>query len=166
MDAKKNKGANVAGRVRDAVQPLIEQAGYTLWDVTFGKEVSEYILEVSIDREGGISTDDCAKVTQLIDPIIDELDPIDESYCLQVSSAGYVRELREPSHMEYAITRALPVSLRTFAAVDGRKQFDGVLINFDDEGITLLENETEVRFGKKQIAKLTAECAGSVQETF
>ena len=61
------KKDNIASRVKEAVKPLVEGAGYTLWDVTFYKEVSEWILEVSIDKEEGISTDDCSLVTKLID---------------------------------------------------------------------------------------------------
>ena len=68
------KKENIASRVKEAVKPLVEGAGYTLWDVTFYKEVSEWILEVSIDKEEGISTDDCSLVTKLIDPIIDEIE--------------------------------------------------------------------------------------------
>lgn len=156
---------NIAGRVREAVAPLIEQAGYTLWDVTFGKEAAEWILEVSIDRAGGIGTEDCAVVTRLIDPLLDELDPIEGSYCLAVSSAGTERELREPMHLSYALERRLPVTLRTFVAVDGRKQFEGTLASYDEESVTIEENGAETRFERKQIAKLVALCEEEPAET-
>lgn len=166
METKSGRSKNVAGRVREAVQPLIEQAGYTLWDVLFYKEVSEYILEVSIDRDGGISTDDCAAVTRLIDPLIDELDPVEESYCLEVSSAGTVRELRSEQHYAYAMANACPVTLRTFAAVDdsGQKQWEGTLTGFDAGTITLQTNTGDKRFDKKQIAKLSAWCENAISE--
>lgn len=156
---------NIAGRVREAVEPLIKQAGYTVWDVTFGKEVTEWILEVSIDRAGGIGTEDCAVVTQLIDPILDELDPIESSYCLLVSSAGMERELRQPAHYAYALDKRLPVTLRTFVSVDGSKQFEGTLAGYDEETVTIRINETEKQFAYKQIAKIVALCEEEPVET-
>lgn len=156
------KKDNIASRVREAVQPLVESADYTLWDVTFYKEVSEYILEVSIDREGGISTDDCSVVTKLIDPVIDEIDPVEEAYCLMVSGAGAYRDLVQPMHFEYALAHGCTVELRTFTAVEGRKQFEGLLRAYDHDSVTIEENGTELRFEKKQIAKCTAVCEGTV----
>ena len=156
---------NIAGRVREAVAPLIEQAGYTLWDVTFSKEAAEWILEVSIDRAGGIGTEDCAAVTRLIDPVLDELDPIEDSYCLAVSSAGIERELREEAHYAYARAKQLTVTLRTFASIEGRKQFEGKLTGYDDESVTIEENGMEKQFERKQIAKLVAVCEEEPTET-
>lgn len=156
---------NIAGRVREAIQPLIEQAGYSVWDVTFAKQAAEWILEVSIDRAGGIGTEDCAVVTRLIDPLLDEMDPIEGSYCLAVSSAGTERELREPAHYAYALEKRLPVTLRTFVSVDGRKQFDGTLTQYDEESVTIEENGKERQFACKQVAKLVAFCEEEPEET-
>lgn len=150
------KKDNIASRVKEAVLPLIEGAGYTLWDVTFYKEVAEYILEIAIDKEGGISTDDCSVVTKLVDPIIDEMDPVEDAYCLMVSGAGSYRDLVLPMHYEYALNGGLDVEIRTFAGVEGRKLFEGKLLAFDEESVTILENGTEVRLEKKQIAKCTS----------
>ncbi len=148
------KKDNIASRVREAVQPLVEGAGYTLWDVTFYKEVAEWILEVAIDRENGISTDDCSVVTKLIDPVIDELDPVEDAYCLMVSGAGTYRDLVNPMHYEYAMNHGCTVELRTFAAVDGKKQFEGILVGFDDESVTIEENGNDLRFEKKDVAQV------------
>ena len=70
---------NVASKVRALVEEPIINAGYSLWDVSYYKEGPEMILEISIDKQGGISINDCSEVTRLIDPMIDELDPIEES---------------------------------------------------------------------------------------
>ena len=86
------------------------------------------------------------------------MDPIEGSYCLAVSSAGTERELREPAHYAYALERRLPVTLRTFVSVDGRKQFEGTLTQYDEETVTVEENGTEKQFTYKQIAKLVAIC--------
>ncbi len=155
MQARKK---NIAGRIRDAVQPLIEQAGYNIWDVTFYKEASEPILEVSIDKEGGISTDDCSVVTKLVDPILDEMDPIEESYCLMVSGAGSERDLRLPEHEAFAREHGFPVTIRTFTAVDGQKQFEGKLDASDEKTVTLVQQEQKRVFDRKQIAKISCFC--------
>ncbi len=158
------KKDNIASRVKEAVKPLVESAGYTLWDVTFYKEVSEWILEVSIDKEEGISTDDCSLVTKLIDPIIDEMDPVEDAYCLMVSGAGGYRDLVLPMHYEYALSHGCDLEVRTFTAVEGRKQFEGKLVSFDQETVTVLENGKEIPFEKKQIAKITAICYTDMEE--
>lgn len=152
------KKKNIASRVRDAVQPLIEQAGYSLWDVTFYKEASEPILEVSIDREGGIGTDDCSVVTGIVDPILDELDPIEESYCLMVSGAGSVRDLRLPEHEAFAKEHGFPVTVRTFTAVDGQKQFEGTLIDSDETSVTIADQGKNRVLERRQIAKISCLC--------
>ena len=161
---QKGKAKNIAGRVREAVEPLVLGAGYSLWDVTFYKEAAEFILEVAIDKEGGISTDDCSVVTKLVDPLLDEMDPIDESYCLMVSGAGATRELCSDAHLEFAVTNGYPVTLKTFVSSDGKKQFDGVLVAYDGDSVTLKVGEEEKRFERKQVAKMTVECEGSISE--
>lgn len=158
------KKDSIASRVKEAVLPLVEGAGYTLWDVTFYKEVAEYILEISIDKEGGISTDDCSVVTKLVDPVIDEIDPVEDAYCLMVSGAGSYRDLVLPMHFEYALERDLDVEVRTFAAVDGRKLFEGKLMAFDEDTVTILENGTELRLDRKQIAKCTSLPGEAIEE--
>ena len=86
------------------------------------------------------------------------MDPIEESYCLMVSGAGATRELREDAHLEYVLTHGYPVTLKTFTAVEGKKQFEGTLVSYDGEFVTLKADDAEKRFERKQIAKLTAEC--------
>ena len=158
------KKDNIASRVKEAVLPLVEGAGYTLWDVTFYKEVAEWILEVSIDKPEGISTDDCSVVTRLIDPVIDEMDPVEDAYCLMVSGAGGYRDLVLPMHYEYALAHGCDVEVRTFTAVEGKKQFEGKLVSFDDDSVLVSENGKEIRFEKKQIAKITAICYTEIEE--
>ena len=148
------------------------------------KELFEALA--ALDRERGISQEymierleaallsaykkeyhgnDNAVVTQLIDPVLDELDPIESSYCLLVSSAGMERELRETPHYAYALERQLPVTLRTFVSIDGRKQFEGTLTGYDAETVTVEENGNERQFTYKQIAKLVAFCEEEPEET-
>lgn len=148
---------NIAAKVKALVEEPILNAGYTLWDVAYYKEGPEMILEISIDKQGGISINDCSEITRLIEPMIDELDPIEESYCLQVSSAGTVRPLDRDEHIKFAMDNKLDVTLGLYVAVDGSKEYVGVIESFDGESIVLNSEGTARTFNKKQISKINAE---------
>ena len=152
-----DRKTNIATKVKNAVSAVITDAGYTLWDVAYYKEGPEMILEVSIDKEDGISINDCSLVTRLIEPIIDELDPIEESYCLQVASAGTVRPLGKEEHLRFAVDNQLNVTVGLYVAVDGSKEFCGIIEDFDDEKIILACENEKREFTHKQISKINAE---------
>ncbi len=151
------KKTNVAQKVKSAIEAAVIEAGYTLWDVSYYKEGPEMILEIAIDKKDGISINDCSLVTRLIEPIIDELDPIEESYCLQVASAGTVRPLNKDEHIQFACDGGLKVNLGLYVAVDGSKEFRGVISEYDENTITLVSEGIEHKFEKKQISKINAE---------
>lgn len=159
-----DRKSNIASKVRNAVSGVISDAGFTLWDVAYYKEGPEMILEISIDKEDGISINDCSVVTRLIEPIIDELDPIEESYCLQVASAGTVRPLGKEEHLRFAVDNQLNVTVGLYVAVDGSKEFCGVIEDFDDEGITLSCGDEKRKFTHKQISKINAEFETQVSD--
>ncbi len=152
-----DKKTNIAAKVRNAVEGVIVDAGYALWDVAYYKEGPEMILEISIDREGGISINDCSAVTRLVEPIIDELDPIEERYCLQVASAGMVRPLSKEDHLRLACENHLNVNVGLYVAVDGSKEYNGVIDSFDDDSVTVICDGVSRRFEMKQISKINAE---------
>ncbi len=152
-----DKKSGIAAKVRAAVEDAVVEAGYTLWDVAYYKEGPEMILEISIDREGGISINDCSAVTRLVEPIIDELDPIEDRYCLQVASAGMVRQLGKEDHLRFACENRLNVNVGLYVAVDGSKEFDGVIESFDDDSVTIISDGVTRRFEMKQISKINAE---------
>ena len=99
---------NVADTVRDIAEPLAESFGYVLWDVEYVKEGAEWYLRITLDSDNGIDIDDCEKVSRAINPIIDEADPIEDFYYLEVSSPGVERSIRTKEHYEaikkYGIT--------------------------------------------------------------
>lgn len=159
-----DKKTNIAAKVRAAVEGAITEAGYSLWDVSYYKEGPEMILEIAIDKECGISINDCSAVTRLIEPIIDELDPIEESYCLQVASAGTVRPLDKDEHISFACQGGLTVNIGLYVAVDGSKEYSGVITSYDDDSIDLDCEGTVRRFEKKQIAKINAEFEAPASE--
>ena len=150
---------NTASQVRTAVEKVITDMGYKLWDVTLYKEGPELILEISIDKEGGISIDDCSIVTRAVDPIIDELDPIEDVYSLLVSSAGSERDLRTPEHLEYAVNNNLTVHVKLFTAFEGAKEYEGKLKSHDSDIIRIAQTEKEINIPKKIISKITARTA-------
>ena len=96
----KQSGGNTAQRVEALVRPVVEGMGLRLWDVVFEKEGPDWYLRVLIDRDGTMDTDTCAEVSHALDPILDEADPIDQSYYLEVGSPGLGRKLTRPEHYE------------------------------------------------------------------
>ena len=144
-------GKNTADRVAELVRPAIEELGLELWDVRFLKEGASWYLRVYIDSENGIDINNCTDVSHAIDPIIDEADPISQAYYLEVCSPGIDRELTRPHHFEYGIDKQITVKL--FKAIDGKKEFTGVLKSYDD-GITLSVDDTETHFEKGSFSKV------------
>ena len=142
--------ANAAERVYSLIEETVKQQGVTLWDVRFLKEGANWYLRVFIDSETGIGIDDCTNVSHAIDPIIDEADPIDKSYYLEVCSPGIERELTRDWHLEWA--KGKKVKLRLYKAVDGKKEFEGVLSDVGDDLTLTTENET-ISFSKESVSK-------------
>ena len=144
---------NIAETVWDIAEPLAESFGYILWDVEYVREGADMVLRLTIDTdaEGGISIDDCEKMHRAIDPLLDEADPIEDSYMLSVSSPGVERTLTRPFH--YERMSGSDVVLRFFAAVDGTKQVRGTLAGIDGDDIVVTVNGEEKRYPKKSVAK-------------
>ena len=143
--------ASIADKVYALVQDTVESCGVSLWDVRFVKEGASHYLRIFIDKPEGISINDCTDVSHAIDPVIDEADPIDGSYYLEVCSPGTDRELSRPHHFEYGIGKEITVKL--FKAIDGKKEFTGVLKNYDG-GLTLDIDGTEITFEKGTFSKV------------
>ncbi len=140
--------ASVTERIFDLILPAVEECGVTLWDVRFLKEGASYYLRVFIDKDGGIDINDCTAVSHAIDPIIDEADPIDKSYYLEVCSPGLERQLTRPEHYERFIGSKVKVKL--YKAYEGSKEILGTLVGFDG-GVKLGLENNEVYFDKKDI---------------
>ena len=139
--------------VREAIEPTVTELGYSIWDITYSKIGADYHLEITIDHEDGIDIDDCERVHRAIDPILDERDPIEGFYYLEVSSPGVERELRTPEHITLSIGEKVEAKL--FTAKDGRKSVVGILTAFDGECVTITEGECETVLKQNEISKLT-----------
>ena len=142
--------ASAAERVYSLIEETVKEQGVTLWDVRFLKEGANWYLRVFIDSENGIGIDECTNVSHAIDPIIDEADPIDKSYYLEVCSPGIERELTKEWHFKWA--EGKKVKLRLYKAVDGKKEFEGILSESGDSLTLTTENET-VSFSKEAVSK-------------
>ncbi|MBO5938805.1 MAG: ribosome maturation factor RimP [Clostridia bacterium] len=147
------KNTSVAEVVRALAEPVAEEIGCWVWDVEFVKEGARRILRITIDSEEGITIDDCEKMHRAIDPILDEADPIEEQYYLEVSSPGVERELRTEEHV--MACEGWDVEVRLYAPIDGAKTFRGVLLTLGDEGeIRIDANGKEMSFPRASVAKI------------
>ena len=138
--------------VRDAVSPTITELGYDIWDITYSKVGADYHLEITIDSPNGINIEDCEKVHRAIDPILDEVDPIEGFYYLDVSSPGIERELRTDAHILHSIGQKVEAKL--FAAKNGRRVVCGILKSFEDGVLVITEQAGDVTLAQNEISKL------------
>ena len=143
--------ANSAERVYELIKDAVEAEGVRLWDVRFLKEGASWYLRVFIDKPEGISIDDCTNVSHAIDPIIDEADPIDVSYYLEVCSPGIERELTRSRHYEESLGKQ--VRLKLYRAYDGKKEITGTLEDVTEENVTLVTEGTALTVERKNISK-------------
>lgn len=146
------KKPNTTTIVTELAAPVAEQFGVNLWDVRFEKEGASWFLRIFIDKEEGVDIEDCENVSRVMSKLLDEADPIDQSYYLEVSSPGIGRDLVKPWHFQKYI--GWPVTVRLIRAVDGVREFTGEMTAFDGENVTLaLEDmEVEMVFGLKEAA--------------
>lgn len=143
---------NVAGTVRALILPVAEELGYLLWDVEYVKEGTKMILRVTIDKEEGIGIEDCEKMHRAIDPILDEADPIEGAYYLEVSSPGIERDLRTDEHILASIGER--VEVRLYAPVNGSKSFSGILADYEDGEIALETASGALSFPRAAVSKM------------
>ena len=142
----------IAAKVADLINETVVGLGYILWDVEFAREGSKRILRITIDSEEGVGVDDCEKMHRAIDPVLDEADPIEEAYYLEVSSPGIERELRTDAHILACIGEA--VELKLYAPVDGAKAFSGTLAGFEDGKVSVDIGAAVKSFDRKDVAKI------------
>ena len=121
--------SRIADEVRRLAEPVAEELALEVWDVEFVKEAGTRYLRVYIDRDGGIGIEDCERFSRAMDSVLDEADPIDESYCFEVSSPGVERVLKRPEHFLRYLGQ--PATVRLYSAVEGQKTWAGVLAGYD-----------------------------------
>lgn len=138
------KGKNTVAIVTEAVQPVTDAMGLVLWDVRFEKEGATWFLRLFIDKEGGVDIDDCENFSRTVDKLLDEIDPIDQSYVLEVGSPGIERELRKDWHFQKYLGEL--VTVRFIRPIEQQRDFTGTLTAYKDDEITiLLDDELEMQ---------------------
>jgi ribosome maturation factor RimP len=141
----KQSGGNTAHKVEALVRPIVEGMGLQLWDVVFEKEGPDWYLRVLIDRDGPMDTDTCAAVSHALDPVLDEADPIEQSYYLEVGSPGLGRKLTRPEH--YEAVQGQKISVKLFRPNEaGVREFAGILEGRAGNTVTVNTENGPVRF--------------------
>ena len=137
----------------ELARPVVEACGCTLWDVEYIKEAGSWYLRLYIDKEDGVSIDDCEAVSRGVDPLLDEADPIQQAYILEVSSPGIERELKNRDHVMMCLGDT--VEIRLYAVQHGAKVHRGTLVGMTEAGnVQIEQNETLLEFDADKIAKL------------
>lgn len=138
-------------KTEEILLPIVEEYGFELVDVEYVKEGGTWYLRTYIDKEGGISIDDCEKVSRRLSDILDEKDYIDDTYIMEVSSPGLGRPLKKEKDFKRSLGKE--VDIRTYRMIDKQKEFTGILKDYDKDTVTIeLENETLKTFEKGDIA--------------
>ena len=150
---EKKKGGNTVNTVWELAAPIAERLGLILWDVKFLKEGANWYLRIIIDKEGGVSIDDCVAMNDALEAPLDEADPIEQSYNLQISSAGIERELVRDFHFRMFLGADVTVKFRT--AVNDAKIHQCVLKGYEDGTVTVtFPDGSDYTFDKKDASSI------------
>ena len=136
--------------VTELAKPIVESFGCSLWDVEYVREGSERFLRLYIDKDGGIDIEDCEKIHRAMDPILDEKDPIAESYHFEVCSAGLERALKRPTDFERFLGSNITVKL--YRPRNGLKEIPCVLKAYEDGRVTVEAGKETITFEKSEVA--------------
>lgn len=139
--------------VTEMVLPVLERCNFELVDLEYVKEGPYFYLRVFIDKPEGITLDDCQKVSEQLSELLDEKDPIDENYFLEVSSPGLDRPLKKDKDLEKSIGKDVEISL--YKQMNGKKKYIGRLINFDESSIFISNDKEEtIKINRDIISKV------------
>ena len=136
--------------VAQLAAPIVEGFGCSLWDVEYVREGADRYLRVFIDKEGGIDIEDCEKIHRALDPVLDESDPIAESYYFEVCSAGLERALKRPGDFERFM--GSPVLIKLYRPRNGLKEIPGILRGYEEGRITVEAGKETITFEKSEVA--------------
>ena len=140
----------ITDRVQQLVLPIVQAHGCRLWDVEYVREGDQRFLRLYIDKEGGVDIADCEAISRAADPILDEADPIPESYHFEVCSAGIERALKRPSDFEEFMGSLIMVKL--YRPKNGVKEIPGILRGYEDGRVTVEMNGEAITLEKSEVA--------------
>ena len=144
--------SKITDKVSAIAKPIVEEEGCSLWDVEYVREAGNWYLRIYIDRVGGVDIDDCERISRRLDPVLDEADPIPDSYVFEVGSAGIERELKRPGDFEAFL--GSDVEVRLYQPVNGQKSFVGTLVGYDNGTTTIEIGGKTLSFNKTQTAQV------------
>lgn len=139
-------------KIKEVLEPVINDLGFKVYDIIYEKEAQDYYLRIFIEKDEVISSDDCALVSQTIDPILDENDFIKGSYLLEVSSPGLERRIRDDAQLERAIN--FKIEVHTYKKVNEDKVLVGNLISFSESNIILDMNNENIEIDRNNISTM------------
>lgn len=145
---------NTVQKVRELIEPVASELGYRLWDVELVREGANNILRITIDKDGGITIDDCERMHRTVDPLLDDADPISQAYYLEVSSPGLGRQIKNAEQAAHCIGCEVRVKLYS-AGSDGKKEYSAILEDYGDGTVTLTCGDERITEEVKKIAKLS-----------
>ena len=140
----------ITDQVRAFAEPVVREHGCTLWDVEYVREGADWYLRLYIDKEGGVNITDCEDISRAVDPILDEKDPIPESYHFEVCSAGIERVLKRPE--DFAQFMGTAVLVKLYRPRSGAKEFVGTLAGYADGAVSLTVGTETLTFEKNEVA--------------
>lgn len=135
------KKSEIEQHCTDLVTPIIEKNNFELVDVEYVKEGADYYLRVYADKEGGINIDDCVLISRALEARLDEEDKIKDAYILEVSSPGLTRPLKKEKDFKRSIGKLVEIKL--YKQINGSKELCGVLEGYDDNTITIMNDDEE-----------------------
>ena len=154
FDSPKLRKGTVPMKVTELVagfaKPVVEAHGCELWDVEYVREGSDYFLRIYLDKEGGVDINDCEAISRAMDPILDEKDPIKESYHFEVCSAGLERALKRPS--DFVRFMGSPITVKLYRPRNGLKEIPCVLKAYEEGRVTVEAGKETITFEKSEVA--------------
>ena len=136
--------------ISQLAQPIVEEKGCTLWDTEYVREGAERYLRLYIDKEGGVDITDCEAIHRAMDPILDEKDPISESYHFEVCSAGLERPLKRPE--DFARFMGSAILIKLYRPRNGLKEIPATLTGYEDGKLTATAGKETLTFEKSEVA--------------
>ena len=144
--------SKITDKVSAIAKPIVEEEGCSLWDFEYVREAGSWYLRIYIDKVGGVDIEDCERISRRLDPVLDEADPIPDSYVFEVGSAGIERELKRPGDFEAFL--GSDVEVRLYQPVNGQKSFVGTLRSYDNGTTTIEIGGKTLSFNKTQTAQV------------
>ena len=140
----------ITDQVAEFAKPIVEANGCSLWDVEYVREGTERFLRLYIDKDGGVDITDCEAIHRAVDPVLDEKDPIAESYHFEVCSAGLERALKRPGDFERFM--GSPILVKLYRPRNGLKEIPGTLRGYEEGRVTVEADKETITFEKSEVA--------------